>query len=103
MAARESYFQSRLVRKLNQMFPGCLVMKNDEQYIQGIPDLTILYGRQYAVLEVKRGAREALDPEPNQAYYLEHIIGMGGFAAFIYPENEEEVLDALQRTFESVR
>lgn len=103
MPRRENGYQTILIRKLEAMFPGCLVLKNDEQYRQGIPDLTVLYGERYAVLEVKRSVDEALDPEPNQAYYLEHIIRMGGFAAFIYPENEAEVLHALQRSFESGR
>jgi hypothetical protein len=98
---RENEYQAGLIKRIETRFPGCLVLKNDEQYIQGIPDLTILYRDRYAMLEVKRSEREVLDPEPNQDYYINLIWGMGSFSSFIFPENEEEVLDALQRSFQS--
>jgi hypothetical protein len=75
-------------------------MKNDEQYRQGTPDLTIFYGSRWAVLEVKRDERARRNPEPNQEYYIDLLDSMS-FAAFIYPSVEEEVLDALQRSFET--
>jgi len=103
MAKRENKFQSELREKLEDLFPGCIVLKNDEQLCQGIFDLTVLYGPYYAALEVKRNAAEASDPEPNQEHYLFEVAKMGGFSAFIYPENEVEVLDALQRAFQSGR
>jgi hypothetical protein len=40
--------------------------------------------------------------QPNQDYYVEQLDEMS-FAAYIYPENEEEVLSALQQAFESPR
>lgn len=94
---RERDYQAGLIDRISMRFPGCFVLKNDEQYIQGIPDLTILYGAVWAVLEVKRSANEPF--RPNQEYYLERLNDMG-FAAVIYPENEVEVLDAIQRAFE---
>lgn len=103
MAKRENDYQAGLIKRIESRFPGCLILKNDEQYLQGIPDLTVLYGSRYAVLEVKRSWREAESPEPNQRYYIDLVYGMGSFAAFIYPENEEEVLDEVQRAFESRR
>lgn len=101
MSIKESVYQHDVMKRIEKLFPGCLILKNDEQYRQGIPDLTVLYGERYALLEVKRDGRAAL--QPNQAYYLEQVSQMGGFAGFIYPENEEEVLDALQTAFESGR
>lgn len=103
MGKRENEYQSALRKRIEDRLPGCIILKNDEQLCQGIFDLTVLYGDRYAALEVKRSAKEMLDPEPNQEYYLGEVSNMGGFAAFIYPENEEEVLDALQRSFESRR
>lgn len=100
---KENVYQHDLRKRIEDRFPGCIVLKNDEQMCQGIFDLTVLYGESYAALEVKRSAKEMLYPEPNQEYYLNQVLDMGGFAAFIYPENEEEVLDALQRSFESDR
>lgn len=95
---RESTYQAGLIKRLKLRFPGCIITKNDSAYIQGFPDLTILYHQMWAVLEVKASANAPY--QPNQEYYLGELGGMS-FAATIYPENEEEVLDALQQTFQS--
>jgi hypothetical protein len=93
---KESVYQAHVIRMLRTLFPGCFIVKNDSNYLQGIPDLTIFYGERWAMLEVKptRGSRV----QPNQEHYVELLNEMS-FAAFIYPENEEEVLDALQQSF----
>lgn len=96
----ERTYQAQLIKKLRNMFPGCVILKNDESYLQGIPDLIILFGECWAVLEVK--VRENSPLRPNQGYYVDLLNEMS-FAAFIYPENEEEVLDALQQAFEPRR
>lgn len=97
---RESVFQSRLIETLKQRFPGCVVLKNDSGYIQGIPDLIILYRDRWAALEVKA---TAYSPEqPNQMYYIEKLNDMS-FGAFIYPDNAEEVLNDLQQALGSGR
>lgn len=101
MGKRENSYQYDLIRRIEALLPGCIVLKNDEQYLQGIPDLTVLYGPYYALLEVKRSVREMMHPEPNQDYYLRRVTEMHGIAAFIYPENEDEVLDEIQRAFKS--
>lgn len=87
--ALESKFQQALVAEIKNMFPGCFVMKNDEQYIQGVPDLTILFGRKWAVLEVKRSFYERY--QPNQEYYLDYLDEMS-FAGMVCPENKDEIL-----------
>ena len=92
----ESLFQKNLIQELTFMFTGCLILKNDEQYIQGIPDLLILYKKRWAMLECKRSKNAA--HQPNQQYYI-NILGEMSFARFIYPENKEEVLNDLQNTF----
>lgn len=94
----EAAYQAKLIRKLKKMFPGCVVLKNDPQYKQGILDLTLFHGPTWAMLEVKAHANSA--ERPNQAYYVEQMRDMS-FAAFIFPENEEEVLAALQEAFAS--
>lgn len=90
----ESEYQALLIKKLEREFPGCLIMLGDANYIQGIPDLIIMFGPRWALLEVK--ASEKSKERPNQRYYVE-MYGEMTFCSFIYPENEEEVLDALQR------
>ena len=54
MSKLERDFQSRLIKELKQIFKGCIIMKNDSSYIQGIPDLLILYRDKWAALEVKK-------------------------------------------------
>ena len=94
---RESQFQAMLVRELKERFPGCIVMKNDAGHNQGIPDISILFGGRYAVLECKRSAKAP--HRPNQDWFINHVNDMGGVARFIYPENKEEVLDDLESAF----
>lgn len=98
MGKLESQFQSKLKKKLAERFPGCVVMKNDPNDIQGIPDLTVLYGSHWATLECKR-SENAKNRQPNQAYYVDKMNEMS-FSRFIYPENMEEVLDEMERSFE---
>ena len=97
---KESSFQKDIKRRLRGMFPGCIVQKNDENDIQGFPDLTIIYGDRWATLECKRSKN---DPHrPNQDYWVNKLNEMS-FSRFIYPENKDEVLNELQRTFETAR
>lgn len=95
---RESTYQARLIKDLKDLFPGCFILKNDSEYLQGVPDLLILYEDRWAMLEVK-AYRDAPE-QPNQRFYVTELGSMS-FAAFIYPENEEEVLHALQSALRS--
>lgn len=98
MSKLERDFQAGLIKDLKRMFPGCIVMKNDSSYIQGIPDLLILYNDKWASLEVKQNSRAK--KRPNQEYYVGQMNEMS-FSRFIYPENKEEVLNELFKAFES--
>lgn len=92
---RESQFQAQLIKKLTKMLPGIIILKNDPNYIQGIPDLILLYKNRWAALEVKRGATASV--RPNQAHYVRTMYAMS-YAAFIYPENESEILNEVQQS-----
>ncbi len=94
----ESAFQAKLIRELKERFEGCIVIKNDPCYIQGIPDLLVLYGNKWAALECKKNARSAR--QPNQEYYV-GLMNEMSFSRFICPENKEEVLGELQQAFKS--
>lgn len=94
----ESKFQSDLKKELKRRFPGCIVTKLDSADIQGIPDLLVLYKNKWATLEVKKSATAT--HRPNQDYYVDLMDKMS-FSRFIYPENKEEVLDALYKSFET--
>lgn len=88
----EAEYQSKLKKKIKSRFPGSIVLKNDPTMVQGIPDLLILFEDRWAALEVK--ISPTANHQPNQDYYIEVMDAMS-FAAFIYPENEEEILDAM--------
>lgn len=92
----ESKFQASLIKELKERFPGCIVIKNDPNYIQGLPDLLILYNNKWRALECKRSG--SASKRPNQEFYVNTMNEMS-FSRFIYPENKEEVLNDLQQTF----
>ena len=94
----ERDFQSSLIKELKTMFPGCMVMKLDSGYIQGIPDLLVLFKNRWATLECKKvvGAKK----QPNQEYYVGRMDEMS-FSRFICPENKEEVLHELQQAIKA--
>ena len=94
----ENKFQAKLIKKIKELYPGCIVMKNDPTYIQGIPDLLILYKDKWVSLECKKNKNAR--HQPNQDYYVEQMNKMS-FSSFIYPENEEEVLDELKHRFDN--
>ena len=96
----ERDFQARLIKKIKTIFDGCIVMKNDSSYIQGIPDLLILYKNKWAALECKKTSNE--HKQPNQEFYVDKMNEMS-YASFISPENEEEVLNELQCALKSRR
>lgn len=97
---RENKFQGDLIRELKALFPGCIVLKNDPNYIQGIPDLTILSGDKWATLEIKKS--KFAHHQPNQEYYVDKMNSMS-FSAFIFPENKKEVLHEMAQSFVSKR
>lgn len=96
----ESKFQANLIKEIKNKFPGCIVLKNDSSYLQGVPDLSIFYGDSWAMLEVKKS--EDASHQPNQDYYVGKANEMS-FSRFIFPENKEEVLDELTHFFHSER
>ena len=96
MAKLESKFQKELIDEIKREYPGCIVLKNDPDYIQGFPDWTILWKDKWAVLEAKRTKNSR--KQPNQEHYVEKLDGMS-FSRFVYPENKEEVLNELRKTF----
>ena len=93
----ERDFQAKLIKELRSIFVGCIIMKNDANYIQGIPDLIVLYKDKWAALECKRSL--SAKHQPNQDYYVKLMNDMS-FSSFVCPENKQEVLDGLRRYFE---
>ena len=92
----ERDYQKKLVKKLKDIFPGCIVLKNDAQLKQGIPDLLVLYRNKWAALEVKKS--EMASHRPNQDMRVERMNEMS-YASFIFPENEEQVFAEMMEVF----
>ena len=95
---REAQYQAQLIKRIKHMLPGCMVLKNDSGYLQGVPDLLILHGERWGMLEVKTMADAKR--QPNQDYYVNRLDNMS-WCSYIYPAIESMVLDDLQRTLES--
>ena len=96
MAKLEKDFQKQLILEIKKLFPGCIVTKQDS-YIQGFPDLLILYKDKWATLECKRS--NGASRQPNQDYYVGVMNDMS-FSRFISPENKQEVLNELKLFFQ---
>ena len=94
----ENRFKTNLIQDLKNLFPGCIVVHLDPNEIQGIPDLLVLYKDKWAALEGKKTANASV--RPNQSYYVNKMNDMS-YAAFVYPENKEEVLYEISRVFQS--
>lgn len=96
----ERQYQLKLIKKIESMFPGCLILRNNPNHLQGVPDLIILHSGTWGALEVKLAVDSEI--QANQSYYVAMMDDMS-FAAFIYPENEQEVLNELQYALTSGR
>lgn len=91
----ERDYQAKLILRIKSLIIGCQVLKNDAEYIQGFPDLIVVKGIKCGFLEVKREKNSLV--RPNQIHYVKKLNASGGFARFIFPENEMEVLRELQQ------
>lgn len=96
----ETQYQTKLMKKIQALIPECLILKNDPRYIQGVPDILILYKNTWAMLEIKLSGDANV--QPNQKYYVDALDHMS-FASFINPQNEEDVLSDLQHSFGIIR
>lgn len=94
----ENKFKQKLSKEIEERFPGSVVLHLDPNEIQGIPDLLILFPEKkgWAALEGKKSEHESF--RPNQKYYLEKLNAMY-YAAAIYPENKEDILNEIQKAF----
>jgi len=95
MGRTENIYQRSLIKRLKEEIPGCIILKNDPNYIQGIPDLLLLVGDRWFALEVKRSVDAP--HRPNQDYYIDRMNEMSA-AYYVYPENEDEVIDEILRS-----
>lgn len=86
-------FQSKLVKELESIFPNAIIIRTDPRDTQGIPDILILNYDRWAALEIK--GSEFAHRQPNQPWFVERMDDMS-YAAFVYPENKDRIVDELQ-------
>lgn len=96
---KESNFQKKLIDAIMDICPGSIIMKNDANYIQGIPDWTVLLPNgKWVLIECKKSANATR--RPNQEFYIswanEH-----GYGVFASPENFKEVINDIKQASES--
>lgn len=96
----EGPYKTRLTGRIETRFGSrCMVVRLDANLRQGVPDMLLLFeGGFWAALEGKANAKAP--HRPNQPYYVD-LMDKLCFAAFIYPENEEAVLNELQQEYET--
>lgn len=92
----ENKFKTTLINEIKTRIPGSMIFHLDPTECQGIPDLLILHDDKWAALEGKKN--KGASHRPNQDYYVDKLNKMS-YAAFVYPENKEVILDELQQTF----
>ena len=93
---RENSFQKDLIKEIKEMFAVCVVLRNDCEQIEGVPDRTVLYKDKWVVLECKKSPKE--NHQPNQDYYVSKLRNMS-YSAFIYPENKNDILVEVSKIF----
>lgn len=92
----ENKFKTELIKDIKKTLPGSMVFHLDPTECQGIPDLLVLHNDKWAALEGKKN--KDASHRPNQDYYVNEMNKMS-YAAFVYPENKEVILNELQQTF----
>lgn len=96
----EGKYKTELTKRIYERFGNrCVVVRLDSALMQGISDMLVLFeGGMWAALEAKTRGNAAR--QPNQEFYVQKLNDMC-FAAFIYPENEEAVLNELEEEYQS--
>ena len=107
MQKGEGKFKTELKNEIMERLPGSMVFYLNPNDIKGIPDMGVLYESRWAVLEAKKSEedykKDLRKPEKqNQSYYVDKMNKMS-FAAFIFPENKEEVLNAMESALRAPR
>lgn len=103
MAELERDYKSQMLKRLEKRFSryGPVRWQHNDPTAnnsQGIPDCTIFIGPFWMFLEVKRS--EKSKKRPNQDWWIDHWSRVT-FCAVIFPENEEEVFNAMERSLEA--
>ena len=92
MATQKESLFSKRVRKRLDAIPYCWSMRC-HGLLAGLPDLIGCVNGQFFALELKTSAKAPRSKL--QGYVIDKIQSAGGYARFVYPENEEETFKHL--------
>lgn len=94
---RESEFRTKFLHDFKKLSPDIIIEFANANRRNGIPDVIIFYKKKHARLETKK-SKDA-SKRQLQEYYIEYFNKQGIYAAFLMPENKEEVFNELRRYF----
>lgn len=96
MSKTENKWRDSSLRPFLDNLPECEYFIKEAKSIRALPDIVGVFTGVPFYLEIKRDAQELRCPRTKlQEYTLNKFRNAGAFAAFIYPENAKEVLEAL--------
>lgn len=93
----EATFRTKFLKDVKDLSPDIFIEFADPQRCNGIPDVIIFYKKKFARIETKRS--KIASKRKHQEYYIKYFNSQGIYAAFLTPENKEEVFNALRRYF----
>jgi hypothetical protein len=93
----EATFRTKFLKDVKDLSPDIIIEFADPQRRNGIPDVIIFYKKKFARIETKRSKNAS--KRLHQQYYIDYFNSQGIYAAFLTPENKEEVFNALRRYF----
>tara|TARA_Y100001938_G_C7761783_1_gene268930 strand:- start:105 stop:401 length:297 start_codon:yes stop_codon:yes gene_type:complete len=92
----ETLFKER-IRPLLDNIPRSWWFKTQQLSTLGIPDFIGCVGGKFVAIELKRDKKEALKSHALQRHILQSIVKAGGYATFMYPENQLEIIEKIKR------
>lgn len=93
----EATFRTKFLKDVKDLSPDIIIEFADPQRRNGIPDVIIFYKKKFARIETKKSKNAS--KRLHQQYYIDYFNNQGIYAAFLTPENKEEVFNALRRYF----
>lgn len=94
---KEAAYQRKLIQRLRKLPKTWWAIK-EARAIRGLPDIYGCVNGNFVTLEVKKNQAEAMETTGRivlQRKTINDVKDAGGFAEFVYPENEEFIINLL--------
>jgi hypothetical protein len=93
----EMLFKRSFMKRLRSI-PKSWFFSKEALSIRGIPDIIGVVDGKFIALELKRDKKEAEKTTGRialQKHNVNKVVQLGGFAAIVYPENADYILDSI--------